>query len=135
MIVRANLSAPAGPGEWTFLTNHAHVLLCIASDPEIRLRDVAASVGITERAAQRIVMELEETGYLERERVGRRNRYRLHADQPLRHPMDRNHWVSELLTLLSRTPPARRRAPVPKKATAKKTTAGKAKKPASRTPR
>ena len=106
------------------------MLLCITSDPEIRLRDVAASVGITERAAQRIVMELEEAGYLERERVGRRNRYRLHTDQPLRHPMDRDHWVSELLTVLSHEPPPRRRPPA-----AKKVTAGKAEKPTSRTPR
>ena len=122
-------TAPEAP-PWTFLTNHAHVLLCITSDPEIRLRDVAASVGITERAAQRIVMELEEAGYLERERVGRRNRYRLHTDQPLRHPMDRDHWVSELLTVLSHEPPPRRRPPA-----AKKVTAGKAEKPTSRTPR
>ncbi len=130
MAIRASVAAPAGPGEWTFLTNHAHVLLCIALDPEIRLRDVAASVGITERAAQRIVMELEEAGYLERERVGRRNRYRLHTDQPLRHPMDRGHWVSELLTVLSHTPTSRRRVAV-----AKKATAPKVKGSASRTPR
>ncbi len=109
MMVRAKDAAGAGRSEWTFLTNHAHVLLCIAADPEVRLRDVAVSVGITERAAQRIVMELEESGYLERERVGRRNRYRLHTEQPLRHPMDRAHPVSELLTLLSRTPPAQRK--------------------------
>ena len=127
MTNRANAAAPAAPGEWTFLTNHAHVLLCIAADPEIRLRDVAVSVGITERATQRIVMELEEAGYLERERVGRRNRYRLHTDQPLRHPMDRDHWVSELLTVLSRNPSLRRRS------TPKKVTSPKAKKPISRT--
>jgi len=130
MTSRVSTSAPAEPREWTFLTNHAHVLLCIAEDPEVRLRDVATSVGITERAAQRIVMELEEAGYLERERVGRRNRYRLHADQPLRHPMDRDHWVSELLTVLAETPPARRRPPV-----AKKAAAGKTKKSVSRTRR
>ncbi len=101
MASRAKKSEPAAPGEWTFLTNHAHVLLCLVADPEIRLRDVAEAVGITERAAQRIVMELEGAGYLERERVGRRNRYRLHADQPLRHPMDRDHRVNELLLVLS----------------------------------
>ena len=101
MASRIKKSAEAAPGEWTFLTNHAHVLLCLATDPEVRLRDVAETVGITERAAQRIVMELEGAGYLERERVGRRNRYRLHADQPLRHPMDRDHHVNELLAVLS----------------------------------
>lgn len=99
----------AAPGEWTFLTNHAHVLLCLAADPEMRLRDVAATVGITERAAQRIVMELEQGGYLERERVGRRNRYRLHPEQPLRHPMDRVHQVGELLDVLAPVAPRRRR--------------------------
>ena len=121
-MVRARDTVDAVGGEWTFLTNHAHVLLCIAADPEVRLRDVAVSVGITERAAQRIVMELEQAGYLERERVGRRNRYRLHAEQPLRHPMDRTHRVSELLTLLSHAPAPRRKA-----ATRKKTAATSAK--------
>lgn len=101
MASRIKKAGPAAPGEWTFLTNHAHVLRCLATDPEVRLRDVAQIVGITERAAQRIVMELEGAGYLERERVGRRNRYRLHADQPLRHPMDRDHHVNELLAVLS----------------------------------
>jgi len=130
MASRVNTAVLAGPGEWTFLTNHAHVLLCIAGDPEIRLRDVAASVGITERAAQRIVMELEAAGYLDRERVGRRNRYRLHTDQPLRHPMDRDHRVGELLTVLSDEPARRRRPSVPTKVTG-----GKERKPASRTSR
>ena len=110
MASRIRASAPAEHGEWTFLTNHAHVLLCIAADPEVRLRDVATSVGITERATQRIVMELEEDGYLDRERVGRRNRYRLHTEQPLRHPMDRPFRVRELITLLSHETPAKRPA-------------------------
>ena len=71
---------------WTFLTNHSHVLISIAEDPEIRLRDVAQKVGITERAAQRIVADLIESKYLSSVKVGRRNRYDLHPDQPLRHP-------------------------------------------------
>jgi predicted ArsR family transcriptional regulator len=102
MAFMPDVSAGAGEGarEWTFLTNHARVLLCIAQDPEVRLRDVAESVGITERAAQHIVMQLVEAGYVERERVGRRNRYRLHPEQPLRHPMDRAHQVGELLSVL-----------------------------------
>jgi DNA-binding transcriptional ArsR family regulator len=87
--------------EWTFLTNHAHVLLCIARDPEARLRDVAGAVGITERAAQRIVAELAEAGYLEREREGRRNRYRVHPELPLRHPLERDHAVGDILGVLS----------------------------------
>jgi predicted ArsR family transcriptional regulator len=120
MASRISESVVAGPGEWTFLTNHAHVLLCLAVDPEVRLRDVADSVGITERAAQRIVMELEDAGYLERERVGRRNRYRLHGDQPLRHPKDRDHRVSELLTVLSRDHTDAPRSAATKKAAAAK---------------
>lgn len=90
--------------DWTFLTNHAHVLLCVARDPEVRLRDVADAVGITERAAQRIVADLVEAGYLERKREGRRNRYRLHPDLPMRHPMDRDHTVGEILHVLHEGP-------------------------------
>jgi DNA-binding transcriptional ArsR family regulator len=86
--------------DWTFLTNHAHVLLCVARDPGMRLRDVAQVVGITERAAQRIVADLVDAGYLEREREGRRNRYRVNSDAPLRHPMDRAHAVGEILDVL-----------------------------------
>ena len=121
MVSRGKKSGPAAPGEWTFLTNHAHVLLCLATDPEVRLRDVAEAVGITERAAQRIVMELEGAGYLERERVGRRNRYRLHADQPLRHPMDRDHHVNELLAVLSPDRVARPGSGTPNRSTTQRT--------------
>ena len=89
----------SGP-DWNFLSNHAHVLLCIAQEPEIRLRDVAARVGITERAVQRIVAELEEGGYLSRAREGRRNRYEIHADRPLRHAVEAHRNVSALLDLI-----------------------------------
>ncbi|CAB4870030.1 unannotated protein [freshwater metagenome] len=85
---------------WTFLTNHAHVLLCVARDPGIRLREAAAEVGITERAAQRIVAELVEAGYLTRSREGRRNRYQVHDELPLRHPLEQGHDIGELLGLL-----------------------------------
>jgi DNA-binding Lrp family transcriptional regulator len=85
---------------WTFLTNHAHVLNCVAGDPDIRLRDIAERVGITERAAQAIVADLVEDGYLTRTRVGRRNRYEVHGDQPLRHPIESDHEVGELLGVL-----------------------------------
>lgn len=85
---------------WTFLTNHAHVLICIARDPELRMRDIAASVGITERAAQRIVAELVEEGYLAVQRTGRRNHYLVHSDIPLRHPLEAHHSIGELLGTL-----------------------------------
>ncbi|WP_079167233.1 helix-turn-helix transcriptional regulator [Streptomyces indicus] len=89
--------------EWTFLTNHAHVLLCVVRDPQVRMRDIAEQVGITERAAQRIVVDLVEAGYLERTREGRRNRYRLHKELPLRHPMDRDTDIGQLVALLAGT--------------------------------
>ena len=89
---------------WTFLTNHMHVLLCIARDPSTRLRDVATAVGITERAAQRIVGELEESGYLVRRREGRRNAYDLRTDRPLRHPLEQEHLIGELLRVLAADP-------------------------------
>lgn len=91
---------PARMAAWTFLTNHTHVLLCIARDPDVRLREVAAVVGITERAVQFIVQELEDGGYLTRTRVGRRNHYELHGELPLRHPLERDHRVGELLEVL-----------------------------------
>jgi hypothetical protein len=87
-------------GSWTFLTNHAHVLLCIARDPMIRLRDVAEQVGITERATQRIVADLVAEGYVSRVRAGRRNRYRVNESLPLRHPLDVGCDVGALLGVL-----------------------------------
>lgn len=96
------LDRPAKGAEptWTFLTNHAHVLLCIAREPEVRMRDVARLVGITERAVQRIVADLEETGYIGRIRHGRRNRYEVRDDLPLRHPIERHERVSSLIALV-----------------------------------
>ena len=92
---------------WTFLTNHALVLLCVAKDPEMRLRDVAQCVGITERAAHRIVCELETEGYLTRHRDGARNHYELHAELPLRHELERQVKVRDVLkTLLEDEAPA-----------------------------
>lgn len=89
-------------GHWTFLSNHTHVLLCLARDPLMRLRDVAQQVGITERAAQRIVSDLEQAEVLTRIRDGRRNRYRLHTDQPLRHPLEAHQTIGALLELLEK---------------------------------
>jgi len=86
--------------EWTFFTNHAHVLVCIARDPGIRLRDVAERVGVTERAAQRIVADLVEAGYLHRTRDGRRNHYQVHRELPLRHPVEQDHHIGEILSVL-----------------------------------
>jgi DNA-binding IclR family transcriptional regulator len=85
---------------WRFLSNHTQVLLCIHRDPDVRLRDIAEMVGITERAAQRIVADLIESGYVESERVGRRNRYRVNADTTMRHPAQNGHEIGELLRLL-----------------------------------
>lgn len=89
---------------WTFFTNHAHVLVCISRDPSIRIRDLATQVGITERAALRIVSELIDEGYLERERDGRRNHYVVRSEQPLRHPVERPHSVGEVLHVLEAHP-------------------------------
>jgi len=86
--------------EWTFLTNHAHVLICIVDTPEARMRDIAEKVAITERAVQRIVSELEEAGYIQRKRTGRRNRYKVRKSLPLRHPIEKHRRVSALLSLI-----------------------------------
>ncbi len=86
---------------WTFLTNHAHVLISLAGDPTLRIRDLAARVGITERAIQRIIADLEEAGYLTHEREGRRNLYRVRANRPLRHPVEAHRTVAALLEALS----------------------------------
>ena len=86
---------------WTFLTNHSQVLLCVARDPEIRLRDVAETVGITERAAQRILGDLVESGYVERVRVGRRNRYRVNRERTMRHAAQAGLEIGGLLDLLA----------------------------------
>lgn len=96
-------TAPPKKPEWTFLTNHAHVLLALARDPQCRLREVAALVGITERSAQAIVADLEAEGYLTRIRVGRRNVYRLHPHRRFRHPAESRHRIGELLDLFAPT--------------------------------
>jgi DNA-binding MarR family transcriptional regulator len=85
---------------WTFVTNHTQVLLCIARDPGVRLREVAADVGITERAVQRIVAELVEAGFVERRRVGRRNQYVVNRAAEMRHPAQVGHDIGALLDLL-----------------------------------
>jgi hypothetical protein len=86
-------------GTWTFLTNHAHVLLCLVADADVRLRDVAGAVGITERAVQHIVADLAAAGVVERHREGRRNRYTVRGDVPLRHPIEAHRCVADLVDL------------------------------------
>ena len=91
---------PTTATPWTFLTNHAHVLICIAEDPDVRIRDLAERVGITERGVQRIIMELEVSGYLTHERDGRRHHYRVRTNLPLRHSGERHQNVAALLRLV-----------------------------------
>ncbi len=92
-------AAPAH--RWTFLTNHAHVLVVLHEHPAIVLREVALRVGITERAVQRIVADLEDGGYIAREKVGRSNRYRVLARLPLRHPIEAHRTIGDLLDLIA----------------------------------
>jgi len=89
-----------GPAGWTFLNNHAHVLICIAREPGIRLCDLAERVRMTRRAVQRIIGDLEQAGYLSRIREGRRNRYDVHMELPLRHPLDAQCRIGEMLDLI-----------------------------------
>jgi len=85
---------------WTFLTNHAHVLLCLAQNPSERMRDIASLVGITERAVQRIISELEEAGYIDRFRQGRRNTYCVMGERFLRHPIEKHRQIDDLIRLI-----------------------------------
>lgn len=89
---------------WTFLTNHGHVLVCIATNPDVRISEIADQVGIGERAAQGIVTDLVEGGYVTRTKVGRRNRYSVNPELPLRHPLERDHQVGELLRAVTSLP-------------------------------
>jgi DNA-binding IclR family transcriptional regulator len=94
--------APNADPRWTFLTNHAQVLVCIANDPEVRLREIAERIGITERAVHRIVVELADAGYVTRERNGRRNQYTIRPELPIHDPVaqNRNQSVGQLLEVL-----------------------------------
>jgi DeoR/GlpR family transcriptional regulator of sugar metabolism len=89
-----------GDRSWRFVTHHAHVLTCIAADPTTRVRDIAATVGITERTVAQIINDLEQAGYLTKTRAGRRNEYEIHGELPLRHPQHRHHTVGELIRFL-----------------------------------
>ncbi len=102
MTLKANKTSKDLPAEarWDFLTNHAHVLTCVARDPGARLRDIAERVGITERAAHRIVSELIQDGYVVREKEGRRNRYQVVPELPMRHPLVDKGEIGDLLGVL-----------------------------------
>ena len=93
-------SSGGSPHRWTFLSNHAHVLICLARDPEILMREVAQEIGITERAVLNIVADLEAEGLLERFREGRRNYYELNLDHPLRHPIEKHRTVADLVGMV-----------------------------------
>jgi hypothetical protein len=86
---------------WSFLTNHARALICIAHDPGVRLRDIAAAIGITERSAYAIVLDLTDDGYIVKERDGRRNRYHIQLDRPLPESIGRERTIGEVLNLLA----------------------------------
>ena len=86
---------------WTFFTNHAHVLIALSRDPELRQRDISYIVGITPAAVQRILDDLEQGEYIRREKIGRRNRYDVLPGAPLRHPLEAHHTINEVLSLLS----------------------------------
>jgi predicted transcriptional regulator len=96
----APAASPAAASRWTFLTNHSHVLILLSQDPSLVLREVAARVGITERAVQRIIADLEEAGFIEREKVGRRNHYRIRTNRPLRHPIEAHRTIGDLVGLI-----------------------------------
>lgn len=95
------MSGRVAASRWTFLTNHAHVLILLSQDDSIVLRDVATRIGITERAVQRIIADLEEGGFIEREKVGRQNRYRISASESLRHPVESHRKIGDLLGMIN----------------------------------
>jgi predicted transcriptional regulator len=100
-VTEPSRGASVGAAKWTFLTNHAHVLTVLDANPDMVLREVALRVGITERAVQRIIVDLEESGFLERTRVGRKNHYRVITDKPLRHPIESHRTIGDLLALIT----------------------------------
>jgi hypothetical protein len=93
-------SSGNGDQAFRFVTNHAHVLQVVSANPTARLRDIAQTVGVTERTAAQIVSDLEQAGYLSKSREGRRNRYAVHEELPLRHPRHRHHTVGDLIRFL-----------------------------------
>ncbi|MEI2716412.1 MAG: helix-turn-helix domain-containing protein [Candidatus Nanopelagicales bacterium] len=92
-------TSPTAQRQWTFFTNHGHVLVFVSRNPDARVRDIAAEIGITERATQAILSDLSQAGYVTATRVGRRNTYRIHPDQAFRHPVESEHTVGEILSV------------------------------------
>ncbi len=88
------------PTNWTFFSNHTHILVVIARNPDARVRDIAEEVGITERAVQRLLSDMVDSGYLEVTKEGRRNHYRIQSEQPLRHPLEAHRTIADLLEML-----------------------------------
>ena len=101
MATAAKPLSESARASWTFLTNHGHVLVCIAQNPDIRLAEIADLVGIGERAAHRIVQDLVDGGYVAREKVGRRSVYSVDLSQPLRHPLEAGHAIGEVFSPLA----------------------------------
>ena len=97
----------SNPNHWTFFSNHTHILVVIARNPDARVRDIAEEVGITERAVQRLIADLAESGYLVVTKEGRRNHYRIQAELPLRHPLEEHRSIADLLEMLMTPGPAR----------------------------
>lgn len=93
-------STPPNPSHWTFLTNHAHVLLCLVNSPDMRMRDIAVEVGITERAVQRIVADLRDEGYITPHKEGRCNSYDIDTKKPLKHPIEAHRKIADLIRLI-----------------------------------
>ncbi len=104
------MSIDPGAASWTFLTNHAHTVIYLARHPDAVVREIAVEVGITERAVHNIISDLEESGVLTKIRDGRRNRYRLHLDRHLRHPLESHRTIGELVALVKNPKRGKRRA-------------------------
>ncbi|HMA62057.1 MAG TPA: winged helix-turn-helix transcriptional regulator [bacterium] len=85
---------------WTFLTNHSHVLLCLVESPSIKMREIAEKVGITERAVQNIIADLRKEGYIDREKKGRRNKYKINTEMHLKHPLEEHKTMADLIRLI-----------------------------------
>lgn len=98
-------SPPESLNRWTFLTNHAHVLILLSANSSMILREVASRIGITERAVQRIIADLENEGFIEREKIGRQNQYRIVSQQPLRHPIESHRTIGDLISLITGSEP------------------------------
>lgn len=102
--VKRPVVVPATTSSWTFLTNHGHVLITVATNPDIRVRELAQIVGITTRHALLILRDLEDAGYVHRERVGRATHYTVHSSRPFRHPTAAAHQVQELIAIFTGPP-------------------------------